>query len=347
MASTPTRPAHCWWIALGTAGLLLLNACSDGSAADEGGDQSADSDSEQSEDQDDSPGEDGESADEGTSDGDSSSEESPSAKPEPAELPGGGDELFPDRRFVALYGTPSTPDLGPLGEQGIEETFERLEPVVEEYQEFSEEPVQPALEIIASVASTEPGADGNYTNELDPEDLEPWVDAAEEADVYVVLDLQPGHAHFLEQAQEYEDLLARPHVGLALDPEWRLDPGQEHGAQVGSVDAEEINETSEWLADLTAEHELPQKMFLIHQFTQPMIQNRSDIDTEAEELAFVLHADGHGEPESKMATWDMLLDGLPDGMWMAWKNFRNEDFPTFTAEQTYDVEPQPWFVSFQ
>lgn len=137
MASTPTRPAHCWWIALGTAGLLLLNACSDGSAADEGGDQSADSDSEQSEDQDDSPGEDGESADEGTSDGDSSSEESPSAKPEPAELPGGGDELFPDRRFVALYGTPSTPDLGPLGEQGIEETFERLEPVVEEYQEFS------------------------------------------------------------------------------------------------------------------------------------------------------------------------------------------------------------------
>ena len=40
--------------------------------------------------------------------------------------------------------------------------------------------------------------------------------------MYVVLDLQPGRTDFLTQAKRYEPLLALPHVGLALDPEWRL-----------------------------------------------------------------------------------------------------------------------------
>ncbi len=69
--------------------------------------------------------------------------------------------------------------------------------------------------------------------------------------MYVVLDLQPGRADFLSQARRYESLLARPNVGLALDPEWRLAPGQRHRAQIGSVSATEINRTSAWLADLT------------------------------------------------------------------------------------------------
>ena len=40
--------------------------------------------------------------------------------------------------------------------------------------------------------------------------------------MYVVLDLQPGRSNFLDQAKLYEPLLRLPHVGLALDPEWRL-----------------------------------------------------------------------------------------------------------------------------
>ena len=44
--------------------------------------------------------------------------------------------------------------------------------------------------------------------------------------MYVVLDLQPGYTDFLAQAQRYEEFLAQPHVGLALDPEWRLAPGR-------------------------------------------------------------------------------------------------------------------------
>jgi hypothetical protein len=32
---------------------------------------------------------------------------------------------------------------------------------------------------------------------------------------------------------------------------------------------------------------------------------------------------------------------------MAWKNFYDEDTPTFTPEQTMEVDPAPWFVSYQ
>ena len=163
----------------------------------------------------------------------------------------------------------------------------------------------------------------------------------------MVLDLQPGHDDFLTQAQQYEELLALPNVGLALDPEWRLAPGQVHMQQIGSVDAAEINATTDWLAQLTAEEELPQKVVVLHQFAHPMITNRQEVDTSHPEVALVLHADGHGTPELKKETWTALQEGLPEGIRMAWKNFYDEDTPTFTPQQTFAIEPKPWFVSYQ
>lgn len=276
-----------------------------------------------------------------------SPEPSPTPTEEPPELIGGGTELFPDRRFIALYGHPGAPELGALGEQGPHDSAERATELAEEYEAHSEEPVYPAFEIIATIASAEPGADGNYSSVTDPEELEPYIEAAEEHDVYVILDLQPGHSDFLTQAQVYEDFLKRPNVGLALDPEWRLEPGQVHMQQVGSVDAAEVNEVTEWLAELTDEHDLPQKMFILHQFEMQMLQNREDINTDHDELAMVLHADGHGTPEMKHETWEMLQQDLSDDFHMAWKNFYRQDNPTFTPEETFDIEPKPWFVSYQ
>lgn len=263
------------------------------------------------------------------------------------ELPGGGSAVFPGRRMVAAYGSPGIPSLGILGEQDLDGTVERVKALAAEYEGLSEEPVIPAMEIITTVASGQPGADGNHSSELDPETLRPWVERAGEEGVYVVLDLQPGTSSFPEQARLYEDLLAQPHVGLALDAEWRLEEGQRHLEQIGSVDAAEVNETADWLAELTAERGLPQKAFVLHQFSRSMIENREDIDTSHDELAMLLHADGHGTPDLKLGTWNALQEGLPAGIRMAWKNFYDEDTPMFTPEQTFEVEPRPWFVSYQ
>lgn len=263
------------------------------------------------------------------------------------ELPGGGQIVFPDRRMVALYGTPGTASLGLLGEQGVDAAIGRAKKQAASYQPYSKEKVQPAFEIIATVASASAGKDGTYSTYVPVGRLETWVKAARKAGVYVVLDLQPGRNDFLTQARHYQKLLEYPNVGLAFDPEWRLKPGQRHMAQIGSVDAAEINRTNDWLAKLTRDRRLPQKVVILHQFQRRMISDRADLDSSHPELALVLHADGNGTPGQKLATWNNLRRDLPKGIRMAWKNFIDEDSPTFTPQQTFALTPKPWFVSYQ
>jgi len=271
----------------------------------------------------------------------------PSPTEEPPELIGGGTELFPEKRFIALYGHPEYPELGALGEQDPQASAERVIDLAEYYEKHTDKQVIPAFEIIVTMASSAPGEDGNYSAVADRAAIAEYLDAAEEHDIYVVLDLQPGHADFLSQAKLFEDFLTRPNVGLALDPEWRLAPGQVHMQQIGSVSAAEINETTQWLAELTAEHELPQKMVILHQFRTSMIPDREQVNTDHPELAMVLHADGHGTPEQKLDTWRVLKQDLPEDMHMAWKNFYRQDKPMFSPKQTFEIEPKPWFVSYQ
>lgn len=264
------------------------------------------------------------------------------------EVPGGGGLIFPGRRMIALYGHPSGPALGVLGEQGPKEAVARVEELVAQYIEAApEDNVMPAFEIIATVASSSPGPDGDYSNETAIEELRPYVEAIGEAGGYAVLDLQPGQANLLDQAKRYEELLALPHVGLALDPEWRIGPDEKPLQRIGSVDADEVNAVGTWLADFTKERNLPQKLMVIHQFKMTMLERRELIDTSRPELAWVLHADGHGTPEEKFDTWRVMQEGLQPGFYMAWKNFYDEDTPTFTPAQTYEVAPRPWFVSYQ
>ncbi|MCQ9352817.1 hypothetical protein NQ015_07925 [Corynebacterium sp. 153RC1] len=265
------------------------------------------------------------------------------------EVPGGGGVVFPGRRMVALYGHPSGPALGVLGEQGPQEAVQRVQELVEQYKDAApEEHILPAFEIIATVATAGAGPDGDYSNETAVEDLRPYVDAIGRAGGYAILDLQPGQARFLDQAKRYEELLALPHVGLALDPEWRIQPHEKPMQRIGSVDAAEVNEVATWLADFTKEHNLPQKVLVVHQFQLGMLERREAIDTSRPELAWVLHADGHGNPGDKLGTWDTLRQDLQPGFFLAWKNFIDEDTPTFSPAQTYsEVTPRPWFVSYQ
>ncbi|WP_178945263.1 hypothetical protein [Kocuria sp. TGY1127_2] len=291
-------------------------------------------------------GGDAESSSSGASEG---SSESPAGgeKDKPPELIGGGKTVFPDRRMVALYGAPGNPALGALGEQDPAASVERVKNLAEKYQPYSEEPVIPAFEVIASVADAVPGDDGDYSNELSPSELKPLLDAAKKNGVYVILDFQPGQQDFTSQIKEYQELLKDPNVGVGLDPEWRLQPGQKPLGQIGSVDASEINESLDYVADLTRREDLPQKAVVIHQFAGSMITQRESVNTSHPELGITLHADGHGTPDLKEQTWSALQEGLPQNIYMSWKNFYDEDTPTFTPEQTYQVDPKPWIVTYQ
>ncbi|WP_448624661.1 hypothetical protein [Geodermatophilus sp. URMC 64] len=269
---------------------------------------------------------------------------------EGTQLPGGGQTLFPGRMLVALYGSPGSGALGVLGEQDADASVQRARDHAAPYEDLVDRPVVPAFEIIVTVASSAAGPDGNFSTELDPETVRPWVEAASDAGIYVFLDLQPGRTDFLTQAQAYEPLLELPNVGLALDPEWRLEPGQQHLTQIGSVGVDEVNSVITWLADLTRARNLPQKLLVLHQFRLDSLPDRERIDLSRDELAVMIHADGQGSQGDKQATWQALHTApLPTGpLYWGWKNFYDEDAPMLTPEQTIDqVDPVPDLVTYQ
>ena len=288
-------------------------------------------------------------------------EEPEPAEPEPqpenpqtawAELPSGDQLLFetgddmPDRRLVAVYGHPSTAGLGVLGEQGPEAAVERLRSIAAGYGADGLA-VLPTFEVIVTVASASAGADGDYSSVTDHEVIRPWIEVAAANDVYVVLDLQPGRSDFLSQAKLYEEFLRLPHVGLALDPEWRLKPHEVHLRQVGTVDAAEINQVVDWLAGIVREEGLPQKLLIVHQFRFSMITNRELIETPPE-LAVMIHMDGQGSLSAKYNTWNTLTgEADADRFYWGWKNFYDEDSPMATPEQVLARSPKIFYVSFQ
>jgi hypothetical protein len=263
------------------------------------------------------------------------------------QLPGGGEVLFPMRRIVALYGNPQYPALGVLGHQDLRASIVRARAVAAQYDHLTKLPVIPAFEIIATVASAYPGANGDYSYEMSVASLRPWVRAATRAGMYVTLDLQPGRANFLTEAKHYQSLLEQPDVGLALDPEWKLGPDQFPLKQIGSVSIGEVNSVVTWLARLTAEHHLPQKLLELHEFRLSMIQNIQDLDRRQSDLAIVINMDGQGAPSTKQQTWDAVIANAPKGVYFGWKDFYVKDTPMIDPRQTIDHTPQPMLISYQ
>lgn len=263
------------------------------------------------------------------------------------QLPGGGQVLFPGREIVALYGTPQYPALGVLGHQGLQASIARAKAVAAQYKPLTSAPVVPAFEIIATVATSGPGRSGMYSNVISPAVLRPWVEAAARAGLYVTLDLQPGRASLLAQAKVYQSLLELPDVGLALDPEWKLQPGQLPLHQIGSVSIAEVNSVASWLSALTAQHNLPQKLLELHEFRLSMIQNIRRLSTGHDNLSIVINMDGQGAPATKRATWQSVVAGAPPGVFFGWKDFYAKDTPMLGPRLTIRNRPTPVLISYQ
>jgi hypothetical protein len=264
-----------------------------------------------------------------------------------AQLPGGGEVMFPGRRLVALYGHPDAPALGVLGHQDLAASIARAQRMAAAYRPLSRVPVVPTFEIIATVALAFPGLDGDYSNESDVSSLRSWVLRATAAGMYVVLDLQPGRASLLAQAKRYQSLLTLPNVGLALDPEWKLGPDQRPLRQIGSVSIGEVNTVVRWLAALTARHRLPQKLLVLHQFQLSMILGEKQLDTSHDDLAIIIHMDGQGTPGDKQDTWNAVTPAAPAGVFFGWKNFLIKDHPMLSPQETMLKTPTPVMISYQ
>jgi len=258
-----------------------------------------------------------------------------------------GERFLPleGRRIVALYGAPGYPGLGALGQQDLEATLERARAVASGYAEETMEAVA-GLDLIVTIASAEAGPRGDYSRRLPIAEIRPLVDRAGEEGFIVFLDLQPGRTSFLEQAKEYEELLLLPHVGLALDPEWRLGPDEVHLRRIGSVEAEEVQLVIDWLAALVRRELLPQKVLVLHQFTLDMLRDRDTLEVPSE-LVGVVHVDGQGSLAAKYRTYATMTAGAEDRWLWGWKNFLRIDRPLATPEQVLALDPAARVITYQ
>jgi hypothetical protein len=257
--------------------------------------------------------------------------------------PGGGRQLFPSHRIVAFYGAPAEPALGVLGEAPAERLWPRLAAAAAPYGAAGVT-VIPSYDLIAYTAQAAAGPAGTYTARLSDEELDTYATVVKEHGGMLILDIQPGLSGFLADAKTLAAWLERPDVGLALDPEWEISPGQVPGEVIGHTTAAEVNQVSAWLSQLTAAHHLPQKLLLVHQFTRSMVENKAQVLSRAH-VAIAFNMDGFGAPSSKRSVYRILAR---DRRWaLGYKLFYQRDTPLQTPAQVLALHPTPDIVEYE
>jgi hypothetical protein len=263
--------------------------------------------------------------------------------PPPIGLPRGGRSILPEFRVVAYYGAPQSRELGALGIGSPRGATRRLLHQAKPYAR-KHRPVLPALELITVIANADPGDDGKYRTRQKDAVIRRYLRAARRAKALLLLDIQPGRSDFFTEATRLEKWLKQPDVGLALDPEWHVDAGQVPGQVIGHVGAREVNATSAWLAQLVARGKLPEKLFVVHQFTDDMVDERRL--KEREGLALVLNVDGFGNQAVKKAKYRDFTHQAPRTR-HGFKLFYEEDTDMMRPAQVMRLRPKPVLVVYE
>jgi hypothetical protein len=269
--------------------------------------------------------------------------QAPTPTPAPPELPRGGRRILPDFRVVAFYGAPQSDELGALGIGTPDQAARRLERQARPYARKTR-PVLPALELIAVIANAHPGDDGLYRTRQTDAVIRRYLRAARRHKALLLLDLQPGRADFFTETVRLEKWLREPDVGLALDPEWRVQPGQVPGNVIGHVAAREVNATSAWLDQLVRRRNLPRKLFVIHQFTDDMVDDRALKLRSG--LDMVLNVDGFGGRAVKIAKYRAFTAAAPR-FHQGFKLFYKEDVGLMSPGAVLRMGPPPDLVVYE
>jgi hypothetical protein len=273
-------------------------------------------------------------------------EDGPEASPEPrpAELPRGGRTILPRKRVVAFYGAPQDRELGVLGIGTPRLAAEKLERQARPYARPGR-PVLPAFELIAAIVTSEAGDGGDHSMRQEPATIRRYLRAARAHKMLTLLDIQPGYAPFLQEAQALEQFLKEPDVSLALDPEWSMDPPQLPGREIGSTNAATINEVSRYLSAIVRRYDLPQKLLVVHRFTSDMIQAEHDLERHPG-VALVVNVDGFGDQPNKISKYNEFTQDLRR-RFNGFKLFYEEDVNLMKPKQVLRLSPQPDLVVYE
>jgi transcriptional regulator with XRE-family HTH domain len=259
------------------------------------------------------------------------------------QLPRGGRTIFPNYRIVAFYGSPETSRLGILG-IGPDQAARRLLKQAGGYR-AGHKPVLPAFEVIATVALGHPGDDGMYRRRVGAQEIRNYLNVARKNKIYTILDIQPGRSDFMSEVRVYEEFLKEPDVGLALDAEWHVGAQGVPGQVLGSVDSKSVNQVISYLVDLVKIYNLPQKLLVIHRFTDDMIKNKDKIKTPSQ-VAVTLDVDGFGEKAAKYVKYQSYVSE-EDGVYHGIKLYYQRDTDLMSPDDVLYLAPQPDLIVYQ
>ena len=273
----------------------------------------------------------------------------PTPTPTPLpQLPGGGRQLLPTYRLCGFVGYPGAPGQGRLGIGAVEdrmpELFEQCAPYA------GDRKIMPVMELITTTVQPFPGEDGMWRSRIDPAVIDHWLSVARANGAILLLDIQPGQSSFLDELKALERYLDEPDVGVALDPEWAMSPGQVPGQSFGSTTGEELNEVAGYLAGLVAEHQLPEKVMVYHILHPEIISNEAALQQHWG-VVQIKSVDGIGAPADKIATYQRVSAGVPPHVSMGFKLFYEEDVQNsgylMTPAEVLALVPVPDYIMYE
>jgi hypothetical protein len=215
-----------------------------------------------------------------------------------------GPDPLTETQILSYYGNPYTADMGILGELPPETLVETLKAHAQLYDSLNgPRGVQAALHLVYATAQSDAGREGLYLLRVDEETLREYIQLACENGLLIFLDLQIGRSDVQSEVTKILPYLEQPHVHAALDPEFAMPPGEAPGESIGSLDAADVNAAQALLQDLLEEGDLPDKILIVHQFTQNMLTNPELID-DLPRVKLVIDMDGFGPSEIKRVKYD-------------------------------------------
>ncbi len=274
----------------------------------------------------------------------------PAATPPPGPAPspsnGEGTSVFAGAQVVSLYGHPGVPVMGALGRYSASGAAAEAARVATQYDALNgARGVRAALHLIASVAQAAPG-DGTYLGRMSLDDVDEYVEVTAARGQLLFLDIQVGWGDPLAEVQRYEQQLRQAHVHVALDPEFATrSDGVAPGQAIGSLSAAQINEVQEYLAGVASEYGLPNKILVVHQFRDDMLDDPWNIASVGR-VDLVIDMDGWGPQGQKRAGYDLYADA-DYAEFAGFKLFYEWDTPLFTPSEIQALDPAPDYVIYQ
>ncbi len=274
----------------------------------------------------------------------------PSPWPVKTAYPNAG-AVLPFSRIIAYYGNLYSTKMGVLGEYPEDIMLAKLMNEVEKWEAAdSTTPVVPALHYITVVAQAGAGKDGKYRARMPSTEIDKVIKMAEKINALVFLDIQVGFSNLQTEVPLLERYLKLPNVHLGVDAEFSMKSGIRPGKIVGTLDATDINFTTEYLAKIVKDNNLTPKILVVHRYTQKMITNYKLIKI-LPETQIVMHMDGWGGAAKKMNTYKQFVYKEPV-QFTGFKLFYKNDILTpgtvlMTPEQLLKLNPRPIYIQYQ